>query len=764
MKDGKIDAVTKLLKLHYGLDGTISKLNSYIDLNFLVDTGTSKYVLKLNTPETSSEDFLLAQNEVLKHLNRNDIDLAVPRLHPLLRGAGMIKIDLNNSPYYMRLFSFLTGEFFHETNAQDLFENLGQSVARLDNALMELKFSAIESRHLRWDLQYALDCYDYLPEIQDTHNRRVVEYFFLQFELEVLPQLKKFRKSIIHADANEANILVDHGKISGLIDFGDMVYSQTINELAIAVTYAILTTSDPMAVAKKVIKGYHEVLPLTFQEIDALYYLIAVRLCISVCMSAHAKELDPTNEYISISEKPAWAMLHQWLAINPAAASNAFREACGIIQQSTPDLSDALIKRKNSFSDTLSLSYEEPIYMERAAFQYMYDANGKTYLDAYNNIPHVGHSHPRVVKAGMYQMAHLNTNTRYVYDQLQDYAGRLLKKFPESLTKVFFVNSGSAATDLAIRLARAHTGQKDMIVMEHGYHGHTQAGIEISAYKFLGKGGLGKSEHIHVAPIPDTYKGKFRGDSTQVAEQYVHEVEKLISGIQKNDRQLCAFIAEPIVGCGGQVMLPQNYLKKVYGLIREQNGLCISDEVQTGFGRMGSCFWGFELYDVVPDIVILGKPMGNGHPMGAVVVSDAVAKSFQNGMEFFSSFGGNPVSCAIGKAVLDVIEEENLQHNALRVGNYLMEGFNTLGRKFPIIGHVRGSGLFIGVELVRDNNTLEPATEEAKKIINKMKDAGILLSTDGPFNNVIKMKPPMCLTERDADQVLSALEKVLKQM
>ena len=396
--------------------------------------------------------------------------------------------------------------------------------------------------------------------------------------------------------------------------------------------------------------------------------------------------------------------------------------------------------------------------MVKAAFQYMYDASGKTYLDARNNIPHVGHCHPKVVQAGQRQIAMLNTNTRYIYDQLNNYAEQLLAKFPEPLNKVFFVNSGSAASDLAIRLALTHTQYENIMVIEHGYHGNTKTGIEISPYKFDGKGGEGPASYILKAPIPDTYRGSYKCNDGKAGRQYAQDA---INILNKSNREVAAFICEPVIGCAGQVPLPRGYLKEVYRAIRAQGGVCISDEVQTGFGRLGETFWGFQMQDIVPDLVVLGKPMGNGHPLAAVVTTDEIARSFENGMEFFSSYGGNPVSCSIGLAVLEVIEEEELQRNALETGDFLKQRLRKLARKFVEIGDVRGLGFFQGIEFIKNPDTLEPHTKLAEHVKNKLREKGILVGTDGPYENVIKIKPPMCFDKDNAQHLVDEIETTI---
>lgn len=421
-----------------------------------------------------------------------------------------------------------------------------------------------------------------------------------------------------------------------------------------------------------------------------------------------------------------------------------------------------LSQRRNLIGPSLSLSYAEPLLIVRGEGAYLFDEEGNAYLDCVNNVCHVGHSHPSVVEAATRQMAQLNTNTRYLHPNLVSYAERLLTHFPAPLEVCYLVNSGSEANDLALRLARTTTGRHPMIVIDHAYHGHTQALIDISPYKFNGRGGKGAPTGTHVLPIPDTYRGAFGADNPEAGPKYAAAIDEFIALEAARGNGIAGFIAESIVGCGGQVPLPTGYLQRCFSAVRDAGGVCIVDEVQVGVGRVGSHFWGFELYDVVPDIVTMGKPLGNGHPLAAVVTTRAIADAFNNGMEYFNTFGGNPVSCAVGMAVLDVMEVQGLQAHALEVGRYFQELLNRLKAHYPLIGDVRGHGLFLGVELVRDPWTKEPAGSEAARIIEEMKNRRILLSTDGPHHNVIKIKPPMVFTRQNAEQVVEQLDSILK--
>lgn len=414
-------------------------------------------------------------------------------------------------------------------------------------------------------------------------------------------------------------------------------------------------------------------------------------------------------------------------------------------------------QRNTVLSQNLSLNFRTPLQIVRGEGAYLFDQTGKKYLDLVNNVAHVGHGHPRVVAAGANQMATLNTNTRYLHQNIVEYGRALTSTLPDPLSVIFFVNSGSEANDLAIRIAHAYTKRKGMIALKHGYHGHTQSVVEISPYKFLGKGGAGTPSHVGVAELPDSFRGQYRGEGA--GEKYAADFANVISKLQE---PLAAFICEAIVSTGGQIRLAAGFLKSAFAQVRAAGGICISDEVQIGLGRVGEKFWGFELHGEIPDIVTMGKPLGNGHPLAAVVTTPEIAAAFHNGMEYFNTFGGNPVSAAIGQAVLDVVHDENLQKNAIEMGSYLSNGVTELSKSHPIIANVRGSGLFIGVELMRNENT--PATSEMADLIEYAKDAGVFLSCDGPDNNILKIKPPMVISKPDVDLFLNVLDAGVKSI
>ncbi len=413
-------------------------------------------------------------------------------------------------------------------------------------------------------------------------------------------------------------------------------------------------------------------------------------------------------------------------------------------------------EREAMLSPSLSLLYEEPLHIVRGENCHLFDLEGNKYLDGVNNVPHVGHSNKRVAEAVSKAMYNLNTNTRYIRSDIVSYSKELLAMFPPSLEIIHFCNSGSEANDLALRIAREagrSSGRTDVVVMNGAYHGHTASCIDISPYKFDRSGGNGKPETTHIMPFPDTCR-KFHmsGDL---------ESKKVLKRAKQKDRKVCAFLSESMLSCGGQVILPDGYLKEVYANMREAGAICIADEVQCGFGRSGSHFWGFQTQGVTPDVVVLGKSIGNGFPLSAVVTTRKLAKTFANGMEYFNTFGGCNAAIAAGHAVLKVLKEEKLKDNADRLGKYVLDALREDLMKYDFVGDVRGKGLFIGIEFVTDSKNLLYAPHLAKYVCNRIKNRRVLLNTDGMHSSVIKIKPPLTFSLQNAKELVATIKKVL---
>lgn len=418
-------------------------------------------------------------------------------------------------------------------------------------------------------------------------------------------------------------------------------------------------------------------------------------------------------------------------------------------------IEELVARRERLLGPAYRLFYDKPLHIVKGEGAWLIDAKGRRYLDMYNNVPHVGHCHPRVVEALHRQQQTLNTHTRYLHENVLDYAERLTGLLPDGLDIAMFSCTGSEANELALRLARGYTGNYGVIVTSFAYHGNTWEIAKLSTEEPF-PGGPGKG--VATVHVPDLYRGYREADA---AEHYAAQVAEAAATLQARGVGVAAMIVDTIFSSEGVVTLPPSYLARAKSIVNDAGGVFIADEVQPGFGRTGSHFWGFERQDIVPDIVTMGKPMGNGHPLSATVVRRDIVESFAKQAHYFNTFGGNPVSSAAGLAVLDVIEEEQLQQNALQVGNYIRQGLEKLAERFELIGDVRGSGFFIGVELVSDRRTKTPAADKAGWIVENLRDRGVLISSTGPADNVLKLRPPMVLKVEEADFMLNELAESL---
>jgi 4-aminobutyrate aminotransferase-like enzyme/Ser/Thr protein kinase RdoA (MazF antagonist) len=980
-----------LAELIFGLHGSMKPLNSERDQNVRLRTGQGDVVLKVANIAESKADLDL-QCAALAHLASVASDLAVPRLIPTKTDDQLGSFAVGTDEHLVRCVSYVPGVPMAEVErTPETFSQLGRFLGRLSAGLVGFGHPAAHRTGFLWNLDEAQACTAYLDDIVNYDDREVVAAALQRHAERVVPVLPALRKAVIHQDANDYNVMVAEDGAIGLIDFGDMTFGSQVNELAVALAYALMGAADVIATARLVVRGYLSEFPLLENEANVLFDLVAARLAMSVAISSHRSVGFPDNEYLLISQASALHLLRKLASIRPDFLRTAAREAAGfspvadhdaivtwlrspecqpkpvlgiemeragrirvLLQKGAPgmefgsdpeaywfwlegQLADAgaafalggylenrdvyageqfitdgtdtrsnhhgidifiapdtpvramldgrvvsvvdndeaydygptvilehdadgvpfwvlyghlsrrtlttvtpgqdvkagdvvafvgdhtvnggwaphlhvqimtdllgnhtgnfegagepsrvavwssicpdpnlllrltpesfevepssaeqlLQRRRELLGPSLSTSYRRKLAIVRGTGARLIDSGGRSYIDCVNNVCHVGHSHPHVVEALARQAARLNTNTRYLHRSILDYADRLGALFPDPLSVVYFVNSGSEANELAMRLARTATGRFDMVTLDWGYHGNTNDVIELSPYKFNRKGGVGKAPHIQIAELPDPYRGRFGSD----AAAYASSVKVCIQAVHQHDRRgPAAFISESISGCGGQVVFPAGYLRLAYEQARAAGALCIADEVQVGFGRVGDAMWAFQQQGVVPDIVTLGKPIGNGHPLGAVITTPEIAAAFNNGMEYFNTFGGNPVSCEVGMAVLDVIEQEGLQEHARVTGDHFLSRLRSLKEHHPAIGDVRGSGLFLGIDLVVDRITKEPATELAADVANALRERGVLVSTDGPYDNVIKIKPPMPFTAADADVVCAELDAVL---
>ncbi len=767
--------ILETLAQQYQLSGQLKALPGYCDQNLLLTTAEKqKFIIKIaNANEANIE--LAMQNEAMAHLTTKEC--AVPHAIKNSQDQTISVIATSDKSaqqsFNLRVLTYLAGDFYADapsmSHNKSLWGNLGKFMAQMNIALSDFTHPGA-FRYLEWDLAQGYRVCMSKKQLLLDEQRLQVDNFLKLYQSQTMPVLSQLPQGVIHNDANDYNLLIDNknapNRIAGIIDFGDMVHSHVINELAITCAYALMgdKQDDLLTVLSAIVAGYHQNKPLLDIELEVLYSLIALRLCTTVCNSALAIKQQPDNEYLLVSVKPAWKVLEQLSALNPFSVLCQLRQACKLPVDSGMNSDNIVRYRKQHLGKTLSLSYNEPLKIVRGQGAYLFDHLGTPYLDMVNNVCHVGHCHPKVVSAGQAQLAKLNTNTRYLHDNIVNYSNKLLATMPDELSVCMLVNSGSEANELAFRLAQCYTQSKELLVVDGAYHGNTSACIAASPYKFDGPGGEGAQAHVHKVTLPDPYRGEFQGNTPASAQAYADSVNQVLNQLQQDNKKPSAFICESLQGVAGQIIMPDSYLSEVYQQVRAAGGVCIADEVQVGFGRVGTHMWAFETQNVIPDIVTLGKPIGNGHPMAAVITTQAIADAFITGMEYFNTFGGNPVSCAIGSAVLDVIEQEQLQQHALTTGKYFKQALVNLQHKFDLIGDVRGLGLFIGVELVEDRETKVPATKQTAWLVEFFKQHHILLSTEGQFYNILKIKPPLAFSNQDADKFIKVLELGLTQL
>ena len=756
----------------YGLRGEFTSLNSERDQNFRVTSERDgRFVVKLyNRAEAPGvADF---QTQALLHIERQDSTLAVPRVRPTLDGAPTTLIPgPNGSSHIVRVLTYLEGDLLEDTpNSPTLLRNVGKTMARLDLALRG--FFHPHARHdLLWDLTRVPEHRRHTHHIPDKDARQNVESVFEHFETRVAPVLAGLRAQVIHNDANGSNVLVDPDdatRVAGVLDFGDMLHGPLIVELAMACDLPAPRDEDPIGVMTHIAAGFDSVVPLEESELDLLYDLVLTRWAVTAAIIAWRRAETPEQPgYLLDYEQPCWESLARGLSVGREAARARLRDACKFPPYcpteptaTDEDQTDALVERRHRLlGKHLSLFYTHPVHVEKGIGPWLYTPSGRRLLDAYNNVTQVGHSHPHVAKAIARQAATLSTNTRYLYRGILDYTERLGGTLPEPLSACVLVNSGSEANDIAWRMAKWVTRRRGGIAMEHAYHGITDAVVELSPYDVAELG-----PHVRTLMSPDPYRGPFRGGEPDLTQRYAADADRAIESLRAAGFEPAAFIVDTSFCSNGMPDVPKGYLQAVTKKVHDAGGLFIADEVQMGFGRPGTHMWGFEAHGAMPDIVTMGKPVGNGYPLGVVVTTPEILAEFGAATELFSTFGGNPVACAAGLAVLEVIEQEELMENARITGERLRSGIRGLGARHELVGDVRGYGLIAGVDLVCDRETLEPAPQETKRVLDLMCENGVLIGREGPHGNVLKIRPSLVFKPEHADMLLEALDKSLEQL
>jgi 4-aminobutyrate aminotransferase-like enzyme/Ser/Thr protein kinase RdoA (MazF antagonist) len=755
----------------FGLDGTVEPKRGERDRNFRIRATDRRDVILKFCNDAEDPAVIDMQTQALRHIADRGAEVPVPRVIPALDGETVSLTDLSDGRRLMVwAMSYLPGKTLWECDRTPaLLRDVGAVLAETDIALRGF-FHPAANQCLAWDLMQAGEVAGFADLIKDAGDRQLVAGVLDRFCGRTVPMLKGLRGQIIHNDGNLGNVLAETGDkaaVTGLIDFGDMVHGPLIAELAVAGGDVVLETADPMGSAAALVAGYHSVLPLEADELAVLFDGILARLAVTLAIHAWRWEQSGGAAPADIAyEEPCRRALQDLASVSHEDAERLFRRACGMVpaevQPATTTPVNELVERRHRvLGRGLSLSYSEPLHIVRGEGVWLYDGDGRAYLDAYNNVAHVGHCHPQVVAAIAGQSAQLNTNTRYLHSTVLDYAERLTRLMPDGLDVCVFVNSGSEANDIAWRMAKAFTGQDGALIMENAYHGGTDAVVALSPEEFETPT---LRSHIRTIEAPDTYRGRLRGDVADAGSDYAGDADRAIGELEAAGHGLAAFMVDSGFTSNGILDVPAGYGGAVAAKVHAAGGVVIGDEVQYGFGRPGSHFWGFDLLQMPLDIVTLGKPIGNGHPLGVVVTRRDILEAFNRDAGYFSTFGGNPVSCAAGLAVLDVLESEQLQHNAAQTGAYLVEGLRALQQKHQLIGDVRGSGLIAGVELVRDRATREPAARERDQVLDLMKNRGVLVGRTGELGNIVKIRPPMPFGRAHADHLIAAMDDALAEL
>jgi len=769
------EAAAELVHERFALAGSAASLDSERDRNFrfTADDGR-EYVLKISNP-AESPAVLDFQARALDHIARTAPDLPVPRIEPGPDGELLQAVDLAGRRSLVRLVSYLPGTPVGDVaSTPALRRDLGATLAALGRALQGF-FHAAAQHPLLWDVNQTPAVRELCAHMDDRRGRQLAERVFARHAAHGEAALASLRAQVIHNDFNPDNVLVsadEPERVSGIIDFGDMVHAPLVNDLAVLAAYQVVGQDDELAalaVLAEIAAAYHAVRPLEPAEVDMLFHLVQLRLATSVAICAWRAREHPENvDYILGGHEASLRTMARLAAIDEREAVRVLRYELGLPAATAPhgaggdahddDADEASLRarRRALLGPGLSLTYDEPLHIVRGDGVWLYDASGRAYLDAYNNVACVGHCHPAVTEAIARQSRTLNTNTRYLHGHILDYAERLGARLPGDLSVCFFVCTGSEANDLAWQMARAVTGGDGAIVTRNAYHGNTTAVAAFSPEELPERRTPG---WVATVPAPDVYNGPFRGEDA--AARYAATLDEAIAALAGRGHRPAAFFVDTIWSSDGIFAAPAGYLAEAWQRVRAAGGVCVADEVQAGFARTGDHFWGFGLQGVVPDIVTLGKPMGNGHPLAAVVTTPAIAERFAGESEYFNTFGGNPVSCAAGLAVLDVIEAESLQDNAQATGEYLREGLRGLQARHAAIGDVRGAGLFAGVELVGNRETREPAPAVARAVMNGMRREGVLVGRTGIADNVLKIRPPLVFSREHVDRLVDVMDRVL---
>jgi 4-aminobutyrate aminotransferase-like enzyme/Ser/Thr protein kinase RdoA (MazF antagonist) len=768
-----IDAVRDVARRCYGIEGEYRTLPSERDQSFRIDTSDgARYILKIAN-RSESDDVIDFQLGALRHIAAVDASLPVPRVIETLDKQLLAHADFGNgddNKHFVYLLGYLHGIPLSATDdatGAATRRRLGALMARVDIALQGYFHPAAQQQH-PWNIETCTRLQPLTRYIANNADRLLIDKVFERMAEVVLPRLQTLRHQVIHQDAHTDNVLVDAQdatQITGLIDFGDLLHGTLAAELAVACDSVAFATDDIVTAVCEIVASFDAVLPLHEDELEVIHDLLCARAALTATIVEARAALTHEQPAHIASARPSIERLRQLQEVGRDEMRHRLRNACRFPRfcPTSPDESftaaeeeKLVAARRALLGRNTSHFYKRPMHFERGAGPWLFATDGHRYLDFYNNVPQVGHCHPHVVRAIARQAGALNTNSRYLYGGVLEYAERLTSKLAPHLTGCIFVNSGSEANDVAWQMAKLVTGNSGALIMEDAYHGVTDVIRQFSP----GRPGRSLPDFLQGLIVPDPYRGPYREPDADLVDNYAADADRAIAELSASGYGIAAFMIDSAMCSSGVPATPKGYLRAVEARVRNAGGLMICDEVQSGFGRMGQ-WWGHELHGMHADIVTLGKPVGNGFPLGVVVTTDDILNQFMDQTRLFSTFGGNAVACAAGNAVLDVIETENLISQGREVGDYLRACVDALANKHALIGDVRGIGMVSGIEFVSDRQQRVPATTETGRLLELMRQHRVLVGSEGRDANILKLRPSLVCRKSHVDRFVTALDHSL---
>ncbi|MDX6248164.1 MAG: hypothetical protein QOF10_1524 [Kribbellaceae bacterium] len=744
-------AAVGVLRRYYGVDAAeVRELRSERDRNFLAVCPDGRWLVLKVSNSGDDRGQIAMETAAMRHVERVDPGVPIPRILTAVDGSAIVAVEaMDGRTHQVRLMTVVPGAVADLVDLPERFAaDFGAMCARLTRAMQGFSHPAAD-RRLDWDPRIVTALRPYAQRLPDSRRRGPMEEMLDRFE-GLADKTARLPSFVLHGDLTLSNVLIDDGGITGVIDFGDMHHTARAADLAIGLTSLLRESADPWPAAGRFLDAYQRVQPLESDEVDLIGELVLARLAASVLMSAWRAPLYPGNhEYLTSLVAGSWHALDLLAELPPDELAARFHRLCGTSRVRTSQDPTLLARRSTALGGRLSpLFYQEPLQVVRAAGAWIHTADGRRYLDAYNNVPVVGHAHPAVVQAISRQAATLNVHSRYLHPHSVELAERLIATMPPGLDTCVFVNSGSEANDLAWRMAQIVTGRSGAIVADLAYHGVSEATAALSTNTYPPSA---RPPHVAVFPAPRSDPGGVQPGGVEAAAR----VGRARDDLRRAGHDLAMLAVDTVFSSAGILTPTSQFMRGLVDEVHELGGLFLADEVQAGFGRGGRNLWRFSDFGLVPDFVTLGKPMGNGHPIAALITRRDLAEQFVAVDEFFSTFGGNPVSCAAALTVLDVIEDSDLVKRSGLVGAQLARGIGDLVADLHPAARVRGQGLMIGVDLPAGTSVSAAAVAE------RLREHAVLVGTTGPNGSVLKIRPPLIWEPTHVDHFLEAFGAVL---